>query len=77
MLTAALEPAVAVGLAEAEAEALPPGVCARAMEANTIAITAASILARVTAAANGTETFLLDNTSTHLLLLGDNSQSTP
>jgi hypothetical protein len=65
IVTAAVEPAVAVTStgadALAEAEALPPDACARAADADNTTVTATAASNRT--AARGNDCFLLDSTS--------------
>jgi hypothetical protein len=78
LMGTALEPAVAdalaVGLEVAAEDALAEYVCAWAAEANTITIaaTAASIQASITTATRGDISFLLNNISLLLPILGNN-----
>jgi hypothetical protein len=81
MVAAAVEPAVAVGLVGvglAVADGLAAeDVCARAAELNTITALSASIQASIVSAANGTELFLLNTTSSLLLTFGDDLLTSP
>jgi hypothetical protein len=78
LMGTAVEPAVAdalaVGLEVAVMDALAEYVCAWAAEANTITIaaTAATIQASITTATRGDKSFLLNNISLLLPMLGNN-----
>ena len=81
LMGTAVEPAVAdalaVGLEVAVMDALAEYVCAWAAEANTITIaaTAATIQASITTATRGDKSFLLNNISLLLPMLGNNPSS--